>query len=54
MVNVYTCFRGNKTTTKYRLDPPSMEEYLNVRDQDRYDGHDTSEYMLNFLNGNNP
>ena len=52
MCNVYTCLRGNKTSKKYQLDPPSIEEYLHSEASDRYDGIDASEFMLQFLNSN--
>ena len=49
MINVYTCLRGNKTSTKYHTDPPSVEEYLNVTMDDAYDGIDDDELMLEIL-----
>ena len=52
MCNVYTCFRGNKTSKKYQLNPPSVEEYLHGYASDRYDGVDASEFMLEFLDTN--
>ena len=51
MVNVYTCIRGNKTSAKYGLEPPSIEEYLNVTMNDAYDGHDADEMMIERLQG---
>ena len=51
--NIYTCLRGNKTSKKYKLYPPSVEEYLNVRIEDRYDGHDARPFILDFLKSNN-
>ena len=54
MVNVYTYFRGNKTNTKYQLDPPSTKECLNVSDHDRYNGLNTYEHMEIFLDGYKP
>ena len=52
MVNVYTCMRGNKTSKKYQMYPPSVDEYLNVGVKERYDGEDACEFMLDFLGGN--
>ena len=53
MVNIYTCLRGNKTSKKYQVYPPSLEEYLNVHTEDRCDGHDACPFMLDFLNSDN-
>ena len=53
MVNIYTYLRGNKTSKKYQLHPPSLEEYLNVRIEDRYDAPDACPFMLDFLNSSN-
>ena len=49
MVNVYSCLRGNKTSAKYQMNPLSVNEYLNVTENDMYDGIDANEYMINFL-----
>ena len=49
MVNVYTCIRGNKTSSKYGLDPPSIEEYFNVTMNDAYDSHDAEKLMIRRL-----
>ena len=52
-VNLYSCGRGNKTSKKYQMDPPSLVEYLNVTANDRYDGLDDNEYMMEFLERDN-
>ena len=49
MVNIYACVRGNKTSKKYQFNPPSLNDYLNVNANDRYDGLDANKYMINFL-----
>ena len=41
--------RGNKTSKKYQLNPPAIDEYLNVTETDYYDGIDANEYMMDFL-----
>ena len=46
MVNVYTCLRGNKTSTKFKVESPDIEEYLDVTMHDAYDGVDADEMML--------
>ena len=48
MDNIYRCLRGNKTSKKYKFYPPSVEEYLNIRIEDRYDGQDACPFMLDF------
>jgi len=53
MVNVYTCVRGNKTSTKYWLVPPTVEEYLDVDMDDMYDGDDADELMIERLQTQN-
>ena len=50
MVNIYTCFRGNKTCTKYWLKPTDINEYLEVTMEDAYDGDDADELMIDHLN----
>ena len=49
MVNVYTCIHANKSSSKYGLYPPSIEEYWNVTMNDAYDGHDADELMIRRL-----
>jgi hypothetical protein len=52
IVNMFTCLRGNKTSTKFNLPPPSLEEYLNVGNSVRFDGECSErmdEYMSEFL-----
>ena len=49
MVNVWTCFRGNKTSVKYQLNPPVIENYLTVTQNDFYKRLDADQYMLGFL-----
>jgi len=49
MVNVYTCFRGNKTSTKFQFPPTRIEEYLSVDETDWYNGDDAHEYMIEHL-----
>ena len=46
MVNVYTCLRGNKISTKFKVESPDIEEYLDVTMHDAYDGVDAYETML--------
>ena len=53
MVYLYLCVRGNKTSKKYQIDPPSLEKYLNVTANDRYDGLDANEYIMEFLEQDN-
>lgn len=47
MTNIYTCLKGNKTSTKYGFAPYSIDGYLNVTIKDGNDGDDQDEYMLN-------
>ena len=49
MVNCYSCFRGNKSATKYSLQSPTIGEYLNVNATHRYDGEETDEWMADHL-----
>ena len=49
MVNIYSCLRGNKTSKKYKMNPPNVEDYLDVSEHDRYDGFDANQFMLDFL-----
>ena len=49
MVNVYTCFRGNKTSTKFQFPSTRFEEYLSVDETDWYNGDDAHEYMIEHL-----
>ena len=50
MTNVYSCFRGNKSSVKYNLVTPDVEVYLDVDEDDWYDGDDADEWMLHHLN----
>ena len=50
MVNIYNCFRSNKTSTKYWLKPTDINEYLDVTMNDAYDGEDADELMIDHLN----
>ena len=49
MVNCYTCVRGNKTSTKYRIPTPTIEHYLNVTMDNEYNGDDADELMIERL-----
>ena len=49
MINIYTYLRGNKTSTTYHVDPPSVEEYVNTAIDDAYDGIDADELILERL-----
>ena len=49
MVNIYTCVRGNKTSTKYWMKPTSLIEYLDVTLDDTYDGDDADELIMELL-----
>jgi hypothetical protein len=49
LVNIYTCLRENKTSVKYNLPSPDIEDYLNVTIRDSYDGNDADEDMLAHL-----
>ena len=49
MVNCYTCVRGNKTSAKYHIPAPSIEDYLDVTMDDAYDGDDADELMIERL-----
>ena len=50
MSNVYSCFRGNKTATKYGFAKVDIGEYLNVTFADAYDGDNTDDYVISLLN----
>ena len=49
MVNCYTCVRGNKTSTKYRIPTSTIDNYLDVTMDDAYDGDDADELMIERL-----
>ena len=49
MVNCYTCVCGNKTSTKYRIPTPTIENYLDVTMENAYDGDDLDELMIERL-----
>ena len=49
MTNLYSCIKGNKTSTKYRFIPYSLDEYLNVDASVGNDGYDLDEYMLDHI-----
>ncbi len=49
MVNVYTCVRENKTSIKFGIQSPVIEEYLNVDNSDWYDGNDADQDMIEHL-----
>ena len=49
MMNIYTCVRENKTSAKYGVPSPSVDEYLGVSRQDCYDGNDADQNMIQLL-----
>ena len=49
MVNCYTCVRGNKTSTKYCIPTPTIDNYLDVTMDNAYDGDDADELMIERL-----
>ena len=49
MTNIYTCFRDNKTSAKYGLASPAIEDYLNVNRNFAYDGDNRCEEMCQLL-----
>ena len=49
MINVYTCLRGNKISTKYHVESPNIEEHLHVTIPDAYAGMDADEMMLQYI-----
>lgn len=53
MTNVWTCMNENKTSVKYKLHAPSLQEYLNVTENDWYDGDDKDDLMIQFLQTGN-
>ena len=54
VLNVYTCFfNGNKTATKYELEPPTIQQYLHGPDGNadyKYDGDDSDDRIVDILN----
>ena len=46
MVNCHSCFRGNKTSIKYGQKTHHINQYLNVSQDDRYDGAEEDEFMI--------
>ena len=46
MMNIYTCVRENKTSAKYGVPSPSVEEYLGVSRKDCYDGNNADQNMI--------
>jgi hypothetical protein len=49
MLDLYINMNGSKFATKYKLKRPDVEEYLNVDNDDYYDGEDADEYILELL-----
>ena len=49
MVNCNTCVRGNKTSTKYCIPTPTIDNYLDVTMDDAYDGDHADELMIERL-----
>ena len=49
MVKFYTCVRGNKTSTKYCIPTPTIENYLDITMDYAYDGDDADELMIERL-----
>ena len=49
MVNFYTCVRRNKTSTKYCIPMPTIENYLDVTMDDAYDSDDADELIIERL-----
>ena len=53
MVNIYTCMRENKTSAKYEVASPQVQDYLDVSRRDAYDGDDADQSMLDHLSTQN-
>ena len=49
MVKFYTCVLGNKTSTKYCIPTPTIENYLDVMMDDAYDCDDADELIIEKL-----
>lgn len=49
MTNIYTCLRENKTSAKFGIRSPSLENYLNVSRNESYDGNDVCIEMITLL-----
>ena len=49
MTNLYSCIKGNKTSTKYGFRPFSLDEYLNVDASVGNDCYDLDEFMLDHI-----
>ena len=47
--NLYSCLKGNETSTKYEFAPYSLDEYLDVNEMDGNDGDDIDEFMLGHI-----
>ena len=49
VVNCHTCVRGNKTSTKYCILTPMIENYLDVMIDDAYNGNAADDLMIERL-----
>ena len=47
--HLYSCLKGNKTSTKYGFAPYSLDEYLDVNEMDGNNGDDMDEFMLGHI-----
>jgi hypothetical protein len=49
MTNIHSCFRGNKTATKFNLSTPTASEYRRVNANHSYDGPGADLTMIALL-----
>ena len=50
MTNIHTCCNGNGTSSSYNFEKPSLEDYLNVTEEDAFQGPNEDAYMISVLN----
>jgi len=53
MMNIYTCMRKNKTSAKYDVPSPKVEDYLDVTREDSYNAIDADQDMIDLLSTQN-
>ena len=49
IVNCYTCLCSNKISLRYKVDPPTLFNYLNTCQQQYYDREDADQFIMTVL-----
>ena len=47
MTYFFSCIYGNKTSTKLGCGPYPLDDYLDISEDDKYNGHNIDEFMKN-------